>query len=105
NASSQAPSSTDGKTKSGYRTLAQAGLGIAGSALLLAAAAPGIGGWPVIAFIGFWPWLASLRVVGSISAAFSGFLLGLAYIIPGRWDIFASALAVNGIQGLEQVAL
>lgn len=87
------------------RTLAGAGLGIAASAALLAAAAPGIGDRPVLVFVAFWPWLASLRALGPVWAALSGLLFGMAYIIPGRWDSFASALAANAIQGAEQALL
>lgn len=90
--------------KNGCRNLARSGLGIATSALLLAAAAPGIGDRPILAFVAFWPWLVSLRSLGPVSATVSGLVLGLAYRIPGRWDSFAAALAANAIHGAEQVA-
>lgn len=87
------------------KALAWAVGGIALSAVLLAAAAPGIGGVPILAFVAFAPWLASLSRLGIRGSALSGLLMGYAYIVPGRWDSFAAALSANAIEGMPQFGL
>lgn len=75
---------------------------IALSGALVAASAPGVGGQSWLVWIAFLPWLASLSGLRPARAAFSGFAMGLAYIIPGRWETFAAAIGAAGPQGVER---
>jgi apolipoprotein N-acyltransferase len=75
---------------------------IALSALLIGAAAPGIGGHAILAWVAFAPWLASLQRQRPAWAFLSGAAMGLAYTIPGRWDTFAAAVAAAGSTGWRQ---
>jgi len=73
---------------------------IAASSILIALAAPGVGEHPLLAWVAFAPWLASLRNLSPLTAAVSGLLMGLAYIVPGRWDTFAAAVQAAGYFGV-----
>lgn len=75
---------------------------VALSGALVAASAPGVGGVSWLAWIAFAPWLASLPGLTTARSAVSGFAMGLAYIIPGRWETFAAAIGAAGTQGLER---
>lgn len=77
---------------------------VALSGALVAASAPGVGEHSWLAWIAFAPWLASLAGLTPARAALSGLAMGLAYIIPGRWETFATAIGAAGTQGLERDA-
>ena len=75
------------------------------------ASAPGVGQFPLLAFIAFAPWLWSLTQCPSrelrfapLVALLSGIAMGLAYIIPGHWSTFAIAIAA-GYHGPHQALL
>ncbi|MBK8285987.1 MAG: hypothetical protein IPK97_14565 [Ahniella sp.] len=74
------------------------------SAGLIALAAPGIGNYPLLAWVAFAPWLASLSRLAPAAGALSGLVMGMAYIAPGRWSTFNSAIAAAGYQGDKLVA-
>ncbi len=82
---------------------------IALSALLIAAAAPGVGianaYFPWLVFIAFAPWLALLRGSSVFAAASSGFIMGMCYIVPGRWGTFAAGVQATGVIGVRQFAI
>lgn len=48
----------------------------------------------------FAPWLATLPAAGAWRAGVSGLLMGMAYIVPGRWETFAAAVAARGDVGV-----
>ena len=68
------------------------------SAGLIAWAAPGIGNYPLVAWVAFAPWLASLSRLAPAAGALSGLVMGMAYIAPGRWSTFNTAIAAAGYQ-------
>jgi hypothetical protein len=76
--------------------------GIGFSALLIAASAPGVGGWSWLAWIAFAPWLATLQSLRPMAATASGAVMGLAYIIPGHWQTFATGIEAAGHAGLQR---
>jgi apolipoprotein N-acyltransferase len=82
----------------------QASAAISVSAVLIALAAPGIGRYPILAWVAFAPWLASLSRMAPASAAVSGLVMGMAYIVPGRWSTFNAAIEAAGYQGDQLVA-
>ena len=75
---------------------------IATSAALIAVAAPGIGGRVWLAPLAFAPWFAVLRGLKPVVACLCGLVMGLAYIVPGRWDTFAAGIAADGHTGFTQ---
>jgi len=66
-----------------------------------ALSAPGVGDWHALAWVAFAPWLASISRLRWWAAALSGFAMGLAYIIPGRWSTFAAAVGGAGFTGWQ----
>ena len=85
--------------------------GVLCSGALMFASAPGVGQFPLLAFIAFAPWLWSLPQCPSRELSFaplvallSGIAMGLAYIIPGHWSTFAIAIAA-GYHGPHQALL
>lgn len=83
-------------------TAIRGGLAITLSALLINIAAPVGGNLPLLAWIAFAPWMASLSGLRWWSAAFSGLAMGLAYVIPLHWATFAAAVASSGWSGWMQ---
>jgi apolipoprotein N-acyltransferase len=77
-------------------------LAIALSGALVALSAPGVGDWSALAWIAFAPWLASLPRLSVRGAMASGFIMGLAYITPGHWSTFATAVGGTGLKGWER---
>lgn len=78
------------------------GVAIALSALLINIAAPVGGNLPLLAWIAFAPWMASLSGLRWWSAGCSGLVMGLAYVIPLHWATFAAAVASAGWSGWMQ---
>lgn len=73
---------------------------IALSSALINLAAPIGGGLTLLAFVAFAPWLALLdRDLRPTAAAVSGLAMGLAYVIPLHWPVFAAAVAAGGARG------
>jgi apolipoprotein N-acyltransferase len=83
--------------RAGWRAV----VAIALSAGLIALAAPGIGVYPWLAWIAFAPWLASLSRLTPRAASVSGLLMGMAYIVPGRWRTFDAGIANAGYRNVE----
>ena len=82
----------------------QATAAISVSAGLIALAAPGIGNYPLLAWVAFAPWLASLSRLAPAAGAVSGLSMGMAYIVPGHWSTFNAAIEAAGYQGDQLVA-
>jgi len=78
---------------------------VALSGVLVALAATGVGDAPLLAWLAFAPWLASLRGLRTGAASMSGMAMGLAYIVPGHWHTFAAAVGTAGYDGWRQAAL
>lgn len=72
-------------------------LGAALSALLLVLATPAATPhpWPMLAWIGFAPWFATLSRLGTPGALLSALVLGLGYTIPGHWEAFGAAVSAS----------
>jgi len=68
-------------------------------------AAPGIGHYPVLAWVAFAPWFISLGGLSTRLAGLSGLAMGMAYIVPGRWDTFAAAVSAAGYHQGTQDAI
>jgi apolipoprotein N-acyltransferase len=85
--------------------MARAPAAIALSGVLIGLAAPGVGHYPLLAWLAFAPWLASLRWLRPGAAWWSGSVMGLAYAVPGRWSTFAAAVGSAGYDGWQQAAL
>ena len=75
----------------------QATAAISVSAGLIALAAPGIGNYPMLAWVAFAPWLASLSRLAPAAASVSGLAMGMAYIVPGHWSTFNAAIEAMSI--------